>query len=403
MTDAVEVVGFSPSTSLQFISDVLELPVRRQVRARLEVNEDVVRGLKFLSRDLYDETRFDERDWNAEKAFNLGVLHNTTTEQLETVIHRGFIPILQRIIVSPEEIPTNSSWLIRAAAYAAMKADHTLRIPISDPVAVRETEADTIGARIILHGCDTAGEKLQQWQIDEIIHPGATIKIELPPLPFQDRIDWQELPQSEISAVELDVLRGSQHYRLAQWLMFSLDGSVGLESDIRRKLDITLIRLTGEAPRTSHYSEFDVQARDVIHDIVPWRIGEWQIRLAKSLQETITGTVQDVRQYEIECDSDNVVVWVETLNAMLIQLARGATLGKIFEAGKRCADWYGRCEAHAMDPKPPYMQDIRDNHWHICGGCPKPCLCSFFTQVTIDPPGLMVCESCDDEDMKVGW
>lgn len=118
---------------------------------------------------------------------------------------------------------------------------------------------------------------------------------------------------------------------------------------------------------------------------------------------SFTGTVHDIRQYEIECDSDNVVVWVETLNAMLIQLVRGATLGKIFEAGKWCADWYGRCEAHAMDSMPPCTEDARDNHWHICGGCLKPWLCSYFTQVTMDPPGLMVCESCDSEDMKVGW
>lgn len=88
-----------------------------------------------------------------------------------------------------EEIPTNSNWLTRAAVYAAIKADDTLRLLVSAPVAVRGIESDTIGARIILHGCDIAGEKLQQWQIDEIIHPGATIKIELPPLPFQDRID----------------------------------------------------------------------------------------------------------------------------------------------------------------------------------------------------------------------
>lgn len=395
-------VDIFPSTDLGPIISLLNLPARRQVRARLEVNEHIVRGLRFLSRDLNGSADSRDSVWKDDKVFDLGVLHHMTNEQLKVVIQSGFIPILQRLIVSPEEIPTSNNWLTRAAMYAAMKADETLRLAIPGPIAVREAETDNIGPQIVLHGCDMTDEKPRPWQISRVIDPPTSIKDQIPLLPFQDRIDWQGHSQTDFGEDELHAFRCTQQYRLAQWLTFSLSGSVGVESDVVRKLDMLLIRLT-KAPESSVPDLTVADACDRIHAIVPWRVSEWHASLQPHLQDDLLATVRDVRTYEIECDSEEVSVWVEALNAMLVQLTRGATIDTIFEAGKRYADFYGRSGAPAMDPQPPCMEEIRDNHWHTCAGCLKPWLCLYFEDSLMEPPNLMLCMACEDSDMAVGW
>jgi len=113
--------------------DIMKMPKRRQVRSEIgqTPSGELVVFAKAMSSRVPTTARFEHHNVK----FNM-VIGNIEPSCAQCIQDHGIIPILERLLLSPEQVNMHQQWFYNAALLLATEHDKTLRFQHDLPLLV---------------------------------------------------------------------------------------------------------------------------------------------------------------------------------------------------------------------------------------------------------------------------
>ncbi|KAK7888465.1 hypothetical protein LTR67_008811 [Exophiala xenobiotica] len=328
-------------------------------------------------------------------------LKGFTAHDAVSFVLDGVVPILERFVVPPHQLPREKYWLFNAAKLLAMQSDSTFQLRYVEPAIIHRNGHAC--ARVEIEGVDPTSPipAPHTWRYSFIVYPflgGTTEKLEIINL---EKIAWRRRAKEDKEGKAL--LEDAPGWKLALLLKATFDGFLGTKPDARNQIRVMINRLTApSATTTDMFQNLSSASMTAVRAQIPWEVkafSKFGGVAVITAQPSVTGktplTVILLRSLDVK-------VVVEVLTSMLVRLVTGSDFREVFARGCLAADQLAEDIEEGVgvtDPLPCVAAD-RSVHWHICTGCFDGFPCSFFP----DPSQLpLLCSECAAVGKAEGW
>jgi ubiquitin C-terminal hydrolase len=392
----------SPYIAIASLMDLSREPVQRQIAVQMVSSR-------------YSEFKVSVKTYDKEKPnYFRNCWHHTfadpqiSPEVAELIVRHGLMPILERFLVGPEQLPREAPWLMNAAKLLTLEKSPNLMLHRALPEVSQKHGKPSFTVEVAGFERNIEPKKpYKRWSLTKQIDADSVPKgLNIPQIPYGRQIVWSspnELRDEDGRAFEEahQSLASTKEWQLGKLIAATFDDYIGSQDDATKALDMLVARYS----MRSDIDEVELARRGVhspehIRALLPWTLSTRKGRIMIVLKQD--RRFKGGKAMVVEASPENLESLIEVLDAVLVKFITGAPLVDVWEHGHKTVDLMTEiAEAGDHPTRPePCMHKERSRHWHTCHGCFCGFPCSFFPDSTVLP---RICYDCDAEGRDAGW
>ena len=267
--------GLSPRIAAASLEDLLRYPKVHNIVAHLEEKQSPNEFAIYWRAEDFAAPA-DAQDIPRRFSYQITPLY-MTSENAKLLIQHGLVPILERFVVPPDQLPKNQNWLLNAAKILATASDHSFTLVYAEQNI--EFDGDTAFARLRIRGINpTSPIRLRRdgflksrtlWYLSMRIYGDLPASAADLTIPNEDRIAWRRRRGQQNDGTT--AFKFTPGWKLALLLTATFNEFLGSQADAKSRIHIMALKLATPTSTTARLVDSDgSESPETIRNLMPW-------------------------------------------------------------------------------------------------------------------------------------